>query len=66
MPWLSWMTSPIGTGIGVLCVLALAGMAIRGIWTNPEDPPEHPHITMQQLRGKENARNGGNRHGRDA
>ena len=67
MPWLSWITSPIGTAIGILCVLALAAAAIYGIWTEkPEEPPEHPHVTMQRLRDKENARNGGNRHGRDA
>lgn len=67
MPWLSWMTSPVGTAVGVLCVLALAAAAIYGIWREPpEAPPEHPHVTMQRLREKEKARDGGNRPGRDA
>lgn len=59
MPWLSWITSPAGTAVGVFCVLALAAAALYGIWTpRPERPPEHPHTIAQRRRQREQRRRG--------
>lgn len=53
--------------ITALIGLALVAATLRELWREWHDrPPEHPHVRMQRLREKENARDGSNRPGRDA
>lgn len=53
--------------ITTLIGLALVAATLRELWREWHDrPPEHPHVRMQRLREKENARNVSNRPGRDA